>query len=89
MKSSYNSKLKQLSPKNSAAKINDTASEASSDMPAKKIKSAKVRTEKIDFSSPSSENTKDAAVASTRDSNDSTDTNNTITEIVELPAQQE
>ena len=79
LKNQYNSELKELAPKKSG-KASVGTDDNSSEMPAKKMKSPRLKTEKIDFSSAS------PATAQ----NDSTiEVVVPETEIVEIPVQQE
>lgn len=87
LKNQYNSELKQLSPKK-AGKATAAVETNASEMPAKKMKSTKVKKEQIDFSSsnqapaitdyPSSDQNESSVEVATPE-----------TEIVEIPVQQE
>ncbi len=88
LKNHYNSELKQLSPKK-AGKASAAVGNSPSEMPAKKMKSSQVKTEKIDFSS-GNQSTSTIEVSSSADQNESNrDPTLPDTEIVEMPAQQE
>lgn len=75
LKNQYNSELKQISGKK-ANKSSASSETSSTEMPAKKMKSSTIKSEKIDFSAGDQPESTNAEVA-------------TETEVVEIPAQQE
>ncbi|MBC7753485.1 MAG: hypothetical protein H7Z71_04550 [Moraxellaceae bacterium] len=79
LKNQYNSELKELAPKKSG-KASVGTDDNSSEMPAKKMKSSRLKTEKIDFSSAS---------PSKVQNDSSIEVIVPETEIVEIPVQQE
>jgi hypothetical protein len=88
LKNQYNSELKQLSPKKTG-KASAAVDTSTSEMPAKKVKSSKIKTEKIDFSA-GNQSTSTTEVSSSADQNDSSgELTLPETEIVEIPVQQE
>ncbi|MBC7459074.1 MAG: hypothetical protein H7235_12390 [Bdellovibrionaceae bacterium] len=76
LKNQYNSELKQLSPKKSG-KVSNVVDTNASEMPAKKMKSSRIKSEKIDLSTVGDQDDSGGEVASPE------------TEIVEIPVQQE
>ncbi len=89
LKNQYNSELKQISPSKKTLKTSTSLETNSSEMPAKKMKSSKLKTEKIDFSS-GNQSTSTTEISSVGDQNDSTgEVAAPETEIVEIPVQQE
>lgn len=87
LKNQYNSELKQLSPKK-AGKSSAALETNASEMPAKKMKSTKVKKEQIDFSSSNQ-----APAITDYPSSDQNEAGVEVaapeTEIVEIPVQQE
>ena len=79
LKNQYNSELKELAPKKSG-KTSVTVDDNSSEMPAKKMKSYRLKTEKIDFSSASPATAQNESIIEVIVPE---------TEIVEIPVQQE
>lgn len=87
LKNQYNSELKQLSPKKPGKSTAVTETNAS-EMPAKKMKSTKVKKEQIDFSSSTPAPTM-AVDPSSHQNETSVEVAAPETEIVEIPVQQE
>jgi uncharacterized protein YecT (DUF1311 family) len=87
LKNQYNSELKQLSPKK-GSKASASAEISATEMPAKKMKSSKVKKEQIDFSSSNQ-----APAITDYPSSDQNEAGVDVavpeTEIVEIPVQQE
>lgn len=89
LKNQYNGELKQLSPKKAGKAAQAAESNTTSEMPAKKMKTSKVKTEKIDFSAASSPVSTIESAPSENSYDSAVDVAVPETEIVEIPVQQE